>query len=245
MITVRMEGVDEALRKYSGIEKQVRFAAALALTRTAQEVQKSMRGELASKIDKPTRYTLGGTFVRRAEKYNLEAIVGLIDKPLGRGHAQAKYLAALLSGGRRRHVGYERALQGIGAMPSGYQIVPGNGAKLDAYGNINRKQMTEVFGALKSSSRSARVYSGRGKRQQLAGYFAAMPNNPKTAHLPPGIYRRVERAGGSSVQPVLLFVRPGDYPRRLDLITRGVAIARREFPSQFASAFRHAISTAR
>lgn len=246
MITVKFEGLDQTLRLLDDTrKKQVPFAASRAINAMARDVQKTMRDELGSKIERPRPYTLNSTFIKYSSKYDLTAIVGLIDQPRGGGHAPAKYLAALLSGGRRRNVGYELALQGMGAMPAGYQVVPGSGAKLDAYGNLNRAQMTELFGALKSSVRNVRVYTGKGKRAYAAGYFVAMPGNPRTAHLEPGVYKRIERGTDSALQPVLLYVKPGDYRKRLDLITKGVAIAQRDFNTHFAREFRAALATAR
>lgn len=246
MIEIKIEGVDRTTRYLTDVErKQVPFALSRAINASAKDVQKAQRGELEGRLDRPKPYTLGGTYIQYSNKANLTATIGLIDKPKQGNRAPVKYLAAQIGGGHRRFVGYERALQRMGLLPNGYQVVPGQGAKLDRFGNLDAKQMNEVFGALKSKVRNLRVYTGKGKRAYAAGYFVSMPGNPKTSHLEPGVYKRVERARDSQPVPLLIFVKTGDYKKRLDLIAPSREAVQRGFNQHFAREFALAMKSAR
>ena len=75
MLTVKLQGFDKTLANIAGLQKQVRFAAAKALTQTAKKVQTRLIAEMGSQFDRPTPYTLRSTFVKPATKTELSAIV--------------------------------------------------------------------------------------------------------------------------------------------------------------------------
>jgi hypothetical protein len=134
-------------------------------------------------------------------------------------------------------------MRSLGALPEGYRVVPGAGMKLDRYGNPNKAAVAEVLGGLRSGMR---VYSGRGKRAAELGYFVApVSSSGRTRHLPPGIYRRIGRAGSRSLIPVFLFVNASAYRRLFDLQSLGQKVVARDFNSIFNAAFAQAIRTAR
>lgn len=219
--------------------RQIPFATSVALNKTARLAQADIKAEMQRVLDRPKPYTLGGTFVQNSNKQNLTAIVGLKDKA-SRGRAAATYLAPLVAGMPRRQTGWERALQGMGAIPSGMRAVPGQAAKLDAYGNMNRAQVTEIMGSLRSRMRS---FKGKGKRAHASGYFVAMPGTSKS--LQPGIYLRIERAGESVIKPVVVFVNSTKYRHTLklhDTVSRSVS---RNYQREFDSALALALASAR
>jgi hypothetical protein len=224
--------------------RQIPFATALALTRTAQAGQKLLKAEIATAFDKPTPWIKRSPTIERATKKNLTAALFIRDT--GERANQATYLKEWFSGGARRQKPYERALAGIGILPPGYVTVAGNSMPTDAYGNIQRKVLTEVFGALKTR---VRQFKGRGRRQTLVGYFVVKPNDPdrRVAHLAPGIWRREQSSGKSSRPPVpvLLFVSKATYRQTIDLpgIARKAIDA--NFNTQFDAALDRALRTAK
>lgn len=219
--------------------RQVPFAASVALNKTARLAQADIRTEMQRVLDRPKPYTLGGTFVKNSTKQSLTAIVGLKDMA-STGRAAATYLAPLLSGTPRRQTGWERALRAMGAIPSGMRAVPAVGAKLDGYGNMNRAQVTEIMGSLRSGMRS---FKGRGKRVNAAGYFVVMPGS--SAHLKPGIYYRVERPGESVIRPVVVFVKVAKYKQTIRPHAVVSRCADRNFKREFDAALASAMATAR
>lgn len=245
MITVRVSTDFAAVRaRLAGLQReQIPFATSLALNRTAEAVQAELRAELGRLLDKPKPYTTRGTFIARSNKRQLVATIGLIDRPSRGNRGPAQYLAAELAGGPRKATAWERALRKAGALPDGWRAVPGEAARLDPYGNLHPRLLAEIFGTLRTG---IRIAAGRGKRASLQTYFVARPGDRATAHLAPGIYRRIEKAGqGSSIRPVVRFVGRTTYRRLFDLERIARRVVPREFPRQFEAAAAQAMATAR
>src|SRR5690606_9175761 len=75
MLRVRIES-QPAMASLNRLEKQFRFAQAVALTRTAQFAQMDIRSKLPKLFDRPTPYTQNSTYVRRATPAKPVAEVG-------------------------------------------------------------------------------------------------------------------------------------------------------------------------
>lgn len=229
------------------VRKQIPFATALALTRTAMVARDMLKSTLASTFDNPTPWIKRSAEMERATPATLTAAVGIRDK--GARATQATYIKEHFSGGQRGQKPYERALVGMGLLPGGYVTVPGDDVKLDRYGNISRKDLAEIFGAIKTRMN---LYKGRGKRMQRVGYFIVKPgdSDPRTKHLSPGIWRRrmTYATGDYGDRPpiaVLLFVRSATYKKVIDLPKIGKTAIDTEFRRQFSKALDQAIRTAK
>lgn len=180
MLTIKLEGMDRLEAKLRGIEKQVQFATALALTRTAKLVQAEVAEEMKRKFDRPTRITLKSIWVKPATKQALWAMVYLKDKPLGRGFDGAHNAMSMkdiighqFSGGNRNATNFERLMRTQKFLASDEFFVPGAGARLNAYGNVASGQYVQILSQLRitrSGSDSASTNSKRSKRNvQRAG----------------------------------------------------------------------------
>ena len=235
-------------------QKQIPFATSVAINNTAKLAQGGIRAAIARSFDRPTPYTLGGTFVRRSNRLDLTAEVGLIDKPKGANRAPVKWLGTQITGGSRENTAFELALRSLGALPSGWKAYPADRVRLNRYGNISRKLISEIIGSLRSGFR---VAAGRGKNLHFRGYFAALPGAANTAHLHPGLYLRVDRgakaatrrkgavSASSGLQPVLLYKPELRYRKRLDILKPVSQVVRQNFSAEMDKALRLALSTAR
>lgn len=242
MITITVD-TRETTRWLNDLErKQIPFATSVALNKTARLAQAGIKEEMQRVLDRPKPYTLNGTFVANSTKYNLTATVGLKDKAAASGRAAGVYLRPLVAGIPRRQTGWERALQSIGAVPSGMRAVPAEGAKIDSYGNMSRAQVTEIMGALRSRMR---MFKGKGKRAHAVGYFVAKPGDPRSQHLEPGIYSRIERAGENGIRPVVIFVSRTSYRPIIKLESTVRAAVEKSFAREFQSALDMALASAR
>lgn len=203
--------------------RKIPTITAIALTRTAKELQKVLEVEMRRVFHQPTPWVSRGTFVKPATKQNLAATVGFKDR-------QSLYVKEHVTSGRRGQKPFEKAMAGMGILPSGFKAIPGAGMKLDSRGNPNRAQIKEIFGSLKS--RMSR-YGVRGKSTYLVGYFDIQPGNP--SRLQPGIYKRIN---SRAIVPVMVFVPAAAYEKRLDM--QGIAakhaqgIFNREFQKAWA-----------
>ncbi len=97
-------------------KKQLPFATALSLTRTAQDASRSVTNQLPKKLDRPTPFTRKAIGFKSANKRDLTAAVFVKD-------IQAGYLEKQIEGGRRVARG-----KGFG--------VPTRNKRLNKFGNI-------------------------------------------------------------------------------------------------------------
>jgi hypothetical protein len=238
MFTVRIEGVEELKRSLSDIgQKQLPYATALAITRTAKSVEQRLLADMSSAFKPASPYVAHSTFSTAATKQNLTATIGLKDiKPAG-GTAPSVLLKENFSGGLRGNKPFEKAIASLGGLPSGWRAIPGSGIKLDAYGNPSRSEIGEMLGALRSH---LQIYKGRGKRLTLTGYFIVPVGAP--THLHPGIYKRLDRA---AIKSMFIFVQSARYRKVIDFERNAAEVIAREFQPTFDAAFRDAIRSAR
>ncbi|MFS2004624.1 hypothetical protein ACEN9F_13460 [Duganella sp. CT11-25] len=230
--------------------KQVTFATRVALTRTAKRAADAEVKEMRDVFRNPTPYTLGGVYVLPATSNRLQAEVKLKDDAT-KAVPAARYLAAQVSGGQRQLKRFERALQSVGAMPNGFRAVPGQGAKLDGFGNMSRGQIVQILaffrafpemGYKANMTDKGRARLARGsKRQQGFAYFVGSPGD----RLPLGIYQRTRFYGGDAIKPVMLFVRSAVYEAIYDFEYVVEQTVKNEFAGEFAKAYIQAIETAR
>jgi len=213
------------------------IVAAIALTRTARDVQGAIKDEMRSVFDRPTTYAVNGTFLKAATAASLSARVWVKDNPFGKGTPADRFLGPQIFGGSRGHKGMERMLQANGKMPQGWFAVPGEGADIDANGNMRRGQIRQMLSQLKvqqgSGYESRATGSQRSNRtiaRQGVTYFA-LPNGNKG--LPPGVYAKRRFALGTAIKPVLIFVQQADYKKRLNFHEVGQATIAERFPVHF------------
>jgi hypothetical protein len=256
MFKFELKGVKEAKDRLTGIEKnQAPFATARTLTRLVSESRDGLKVEIDKVFDRPTPFTRDSVGITGATKQNLTAAVFLKDFA-GKGIAAAKYLKAEVFGGERALKRFEKALQNKGVLPKGMYVVPGLGAQLDAYGNINRGQIVQIlsyFQAFGEQGYKANM-AAKGRERLMKGskkkgvmgfaYFIARNYGP-TAHLAPGIYKRVPFAQGSAIKPVFLFVDRPHYEVRLRFYDICKMIISRRSQAVFDEELRNAIKTAK
>jgi hypothetical protein len=226
-------------------EDQLPFAIASAVTKTAQAAKYALVVAMPFTFDRPTPYTLGSLYLSPATKSLPIAKIWIKDDA-GKGTPAAKYLLPEIAGGQRNLKRFERRLQLMGLLPAGMYAVPGEGATLDAYGNISASTIEQILSALGA----AEIYSGykanrtaasrARKGRRIAEYFVGKPGGA-----PLGVYRRYGFAHGSAVKPILIFVRSPVYRPRYDFQEIAEKVVRDQFPRQFSEAYQRAVATAR
>lgn len=243
MLTIRLEGFEELKRKLSEAPRKVEIAAQRALLKTADGIKNAEIAEMQRVFKNPTRWTIGAMKVKATSKMAVE--VGIID-PDGYYKRAASYLGTQVGGGQRRAKAMETSLQSRNLMPTGWFTVPGEGAKMDSYGNMSVGQIRQIlswFDAAENWAGSTQNmgFAGRAKRikgtRKTAGfeYFVVMPNGVRTfkgardtrALKQPGIYQRIYMGHGTAIKPVLIYVKGARYQVRFNFekVARAVADA--------------------
>ena len=245
MLNLKLENLKEVRQTFSEFsDRRFKSALATALTRTAVQVRDEVKAELPKAFDRPTPYTMRQLkyVAATAEKtasavgFNIVAVTDIRGavisyRDLGPGETPAgKYLQPNIQGGQRDLKRLEVALRAAGALPVGMIVIPGQGAKIDGYGNVARGQVVQVLSQLRiqlvagtnrnmSADRRKQI-----KAQERAGgrFFVVRPGSAK---IQPGIYQR--EFIGNNITPVFIFARVSSakYKQRFNFngITRKVS----------------------
>lgn len=255
MISIRIDGLKQAIAGVGSAAKQVRFAAMRTLNRVSQEaVIPALQHEMADSFDRPTPFTLRSVRqIAFAKRDRLETTVGF-KSDSGGSRPAADYLRWQVLGGQRRLKGFEVALRAVGVLPDDHYIVPGAGARFDAYGNVSRGQIVEVLSYFRAfdeegkgfklnATDATRRKKAKGTRSRFGyRYFAGRPGSRGAW----GIWQDVRIAPGvRELLPVFLFVRWTLYKPRLDLRSAAAGAVRRNASNIFSDEYRKALATAR
>ncbi|MEY5099220.1 MAG: hypothetical protein RJA36_1939 [Pseudomonadota bacterium] len=213
-------------------QRRLNAALATALTRVAVAAKAAEVREMVDSFDRPTPYTLDAVYTKPATAQRLESEVGIKDQG---ARPQSRYLRWQIEGGPRRWTGFERSLIRGGAMPDSMRAVPGRFARLDAYGNVSRGQMTQILSQLRidtgragstralptvlstdsAKDKARKLKTIRGAQRRAGGQFVAFPNG--RGKLPAGIYLVRDTAWGRAApKPIFIFVSSAVYEQRLD-----------------------------
>lgn len=246
MITVKVNLKPFLSKMESLHQNQLPFAIALALTRTAKDVEAELKREITRVFVNPKKQTIEGTYIVPAKKTNLVARIGLKDKG-GRAIAVSQYLAAEIKGGIRKIKRYEKALQFIGALPPGFVTAPGAAAKMDANGNMDSKQLFQILsffkafpenGYRKNMSAAGRNRMMKGKRG--VGGYTYFVGSPKVGAML-GIWE--VSTATREIRPVLIFIKEARYKPVFKFYEVARRIAIQRFPIQFGVAWRQALAS--
>ena len=223
--------IDVVMAKLSGQQRQVGYAAAVALTRTAAQIKAALPAELERVFDRPTPFTKRGIYLKAARRDSLTAEVGFMTR-------QASYLRIQATGGTR-----QPTARGI--------RLPGN-VELNAFGNIPRGLTDKLKAAAKDGTLGTAVMRrlGVGTKDRRKGaapiqLFYGKPAGARWDKAPIGIYRRVPGKPGKLIPVIVFEDTPARYTKRLDLERFATPIVQREFQQQFDRALREALASAR
>lgn len=250
--------------KHAG--KQARFAAAVALTRTGQEVKAAQQSEIDRVIDRPTRYTRNSVFLAKAKPDQLYAEVWL-----KHGNRRTHYLEPLIEGGARPLKRFEQRMVMTGYLKSGERLVPSRVPGRDQYGNLGRGAYTRILSQLRTAvvqgdfSNASNSAKSKAKRATQEFFWSAGPGTSYTyfrtvrtpnggvnrtpitvkQHLRRGVWMVQRTAFGNAVRPVLYAVDGVSYRKVYDFYGVARKVRDQRFAAHFDAALRQALATAR
>lgn len=260
MIKVSFSGLRERLQTLDRLEReQLPFAAALALTRTAQVVAGDLRTQMQVVFDRPTPATLDSLFIQPATKQKMEARVWIKDGrssgaggqlvgrqgAWGKGRAAIKWLTPEVFGGPRDDKGIEALLRRRGVLGYGQYVMPGDKLPLDQYGNVSRGQLNKILSGAKLFTEEGYSANATGsKRSRAKGngsrYFVMYDRNRK----PFAIAERTS-TGRAGLRVVLAFTGRPTYRKALDWFAIAERSAEAALPIEFEKAMAQALATRR
>lgn len=244
--------VAAAMRRAAG---QVPYSLSVALNNTAEKARVGVRQEMTSVFDRPTPWVLNSLRVKRSSKYVDPIAAELAFKDSNSVDNSRSMVEPHVFTGKRHFKAMEVRLMRMGYMPAGYNAVPGAGAQLDSYGNMSRGQISQLLNVLgtfteagsnRADSRTvSRLAKGNVKKNKYGFvYWVNRVGAARGKHLQPGVYQRVATGFGSSLKPILMFVKQAQYKKRLNFLEITQAVVDREFVGEFNQAFDQALRTA-
>ncbi|MFC2974721.1 hypothetical protein ACFOJE_21240 [Azotobacter bryophylli] len=237
--------VGEISRKLSDLaKKQIPFATALALTRTAQLVKKGTLDVMRARLDRPTPITMSSVFVKPATKARLEARVWFKDS-WSSGIPADRYMQPAVLGGARRHKRFEKALISRQIMKPNQYAVPAK-EFLNQYGNITgglAKKVLSGLGAAEMTSgyKANATNSRRSRRKGNADRFFVLHGLDRSS----GIWERKATRWGDAIRPVFLFVDAPYYKVRIPFEKIAANIVKAHLQREFEQAMTKALATAK
>lgn len=228
---------------FTDLEKrQLPFATALAMTRTAQFSQAGIQKAMPALFDRPTAFTVNSVRIITAKKGDTppRALVYIQDEA-PKGTAPVRYMFSEVEGGERNETRFERALRFAGKLPSGMSVVPAQGAPRDAHGNIRNGFHSSVLSMLQASTDPFQNQTEHSAKRKDAAYRAKLfIGRPGGGRLPLGIYQRL------GTRPLWIFVpRRPVYRKRLPFHELVQGIFNAKFPEFFKAAMDEALRTAK
>jgi hypothetical protein len=235
-MTIEVSGLKEAQQRLSGFsDRRLASVAAAGLNRTIREIAEAERRTMAEVFDRPKPYTLGGVGIKLADIGSLQAEV-FLKVTGGSGRGAGKYLQAQVEGGRRERKAYEVLLQPVGIMPQGWRAVPAPAARIDPFGNMDRRQLSDIINQLKRADVGPQQRNATrraiGAARRSGGTVFVIHEGTKAA---PGIY--IREFGGRNITAVLLFVRTNQYRKRLPFYEVARQVAEKRAAFHFMAAF--------
>lgn len=151
MATVRIDLQSDLKRLDSRVQlltdQNLRFMAAKALTGAAQAAQAALKQAAPRYIDRPTRWTVNGTYVRFARADTLTAEVGFRQDAQGRGNPAGRYLQPIVKGTTPKLKAADLAATKIARETRGAVLVPAKGTGLlNASGNVPLSKYATILG---------------------------------------------------------------------------------------------------
>jgi|GEM_PF-1286322 len=190
--------------------RKIPLVTAMALTRTAKELQRILEREVEQVFDRPVAFTKRAFAIKPATAARRTAEVFIKTK-------QARYLLPQVAGGRRQMRRSEQKF----SQETGTEFfwVPGEGVRLNTHGNVTLAQVKKI---------AAQLHKAGGN------VFFGEPGNG----LPFGIWERMRVGrGAGGLRPLLIRVRQPDYRKRLDMHAIAEKHAQRIFNAEFSRAW--------
>lgn len=188
MIDIKFDMKDVETR-FARAAEQIPFALSKAVNDLAFMVRKAEMETAARVFDRPKPQTVKNFFVRKGTKSSPMATIWF-DQIYDRGYEE--YMTAQAEGGQRQMKRSEVSL--------GRYYVPGMGAKMDQYGNMQGGQVTQILSRLGRFKEVGWQMNEtvRSKKRRYGGSKASeyfMITSAKNG-LKPGVYMRTEKRGG-------------------------------------------------
>lgn len=243
--------IPDVQRWLSQVQGDSRRALREGLNRTTDRAHDAVVAEMDREFDRPTPLTRKSLFRRYANTQNLTSILWFKQR---RSERDKQWAVPQIEGGSREMKPMELRLQRANILPKGWHVVPGGAMPLDAFGNINRGEVSRILNVLGTYTEAGYNKANQKTRERLAKgnkkaygfvyWVNPVPGRPgHQKHLLPGVYRRVQTPFGSSLKPMLIFVQRANYSARLQFRRVVDATVQQHFAAEYDKAMQSLLQT--
>ena len=235
-----------------GFEKQMPSIMLNGLTQIAYTVRYDEKKEMQRVFDRPTPFTLNSLVIFKATKQKPEATVALRD-PAGIAFSdilKKHYLVPQIYGGSRALKKFEKRVISSGYFKPNSFLMPGQGVKMNKYGNVNKGDIQKILSGLKAQFDPQRNQKGKGKARKRRlknrnNEYFAVGNQTKSSRLAPGVYERYRFAAGTSIKPVFMIGRKPRYKKLFRFFEVAEDSITKNWKREMEDAVERAVRTAR
>lgn len=245
-VNIDVSGLDAVKKAMQELPKKAKYAAVKAMNVSMEWAATDVRRDMRRVFDRPTPWVLNSLRIKYAKVKTMYAELAF--KDINSVDNARTMVFPHVEGGKRGYKAMEARLKAIGLLPAGYNVVPGEAAKIDAYGNMDRGQISQVLNVLGAYTESGynkaniktvqRLAKGNAKKNIYGFvYWVNRVGAQQKKHLPPGVYQRVTTAFGTSLKPILIFVKQANYKKTLDFYGTVKKTVDKRFGPEFDKAF--------
>lgn len=243
-------------RTFTDLEqKNLPFALQQAANNTGFEIKAQWERHMPRVFDRPTPRTLRAIQIQKARyrrgsdgtRINEAAVVLIRDDGVAGAAGPAAWLAPQVQGGQRPLKGLERGLQRKGFLGTGEFAVPGQGAPMDAYGNIRGgvvqqilSQLGAQFDSLANQTETSKARRAVRKTNKRGEVFALRRQHGR---LRPGVYERFAFGRRTIVRSLFVFVKGVRYAKRYEIFEIAQRTYNRVMPFHFERELAKAVQT--
>lgn len=187
LIKVELNGQREIKRALANYPREASRALEHALDHTARDIRDGIREEMTRVFDNPTRYTLNSLQITPTRNHNMKASVWFKEPDRMEQH----YLVPQVEGGQRKLKGFERALDDT-------RFVPGEGVRLNKFGNVSFGQIRQILSVLGRAEHHAGYQANITARSRKTNTKARdyVYIRKRNGRLLPGVYERYVTSSG-------------------------------------------------
>lgn len=229
---------------------QFPYAMMVAVNKTAEQARSNVQVAMPKVFNKPTPWAINSIRIKYATKAALGAQLAFKDR--NSVENSRTMVEPHVYSGQRAYKAMEARLWRANYLPQNYNVVPGGGAALDVYGNMSAGTITQILNVLgtyteagynKANSKTVDRLK-KGTKKTFGFTYWVNRVGSRNTHLPPGVYKRVYTGFGTSLVPMLIFVKRARYKEVLDFYGIARTSFDKHFPGYFDTAWQQAMKTA-
>lgn len=161
-------------------QKQIAFAASVAINRTAMDARNEVYDQMPSIFDKPTPFIMRSLYVNKSRVASKsKGTEAKLEAEIGFRHYQSNILNPMVDATQRGQKPYEKLLARIGVLKSNEYTIPSDAEPKSLEGNVFASRITQMLSSLQAHRDVGVTSNSTRKRGQHGKFFVLNINGKK------------------------------------------------------------------